>query len=652
MNVFELFASLTLDSSEYDQGLNNAEQEASSFGSSIAKGLGTAATVGGAALTAVGTAATAVTGALVSSTMATAEYGDNIDKMSQKLGISAEAYQEWDAVLQHSGTSIESMSATFKTLANAAQDASADQVAAFEAIGLSMDDVAGMATEDLFAAVINGLQGMEEGTERTAYATDLLGRGAMEMGALLNTSAEDTQAMIDRVHELGGVLSDEAVKDAAGFQDSLQDMQTAFDGLKRGLMSEMLPSITQVMDGLANIFAGDEELGLSQVGEGIDAFIEKMGDILPRIVEIGSGIIQSLASAFVENLPKLFSVISNSLKDVAAFLPGFIDSVINALVVLLPDAMQTIIDVVVSLINGLSEVIPDLIPAIVTMLTSLVQVIIDNANILIDAAFGLINALLEGIFEAVPALTAAMPQLITSLLTAFLRAVTQMTEGGVDIVLTILDGFNEALPDLLDMVAQLIPQVVFTILELSPELIAMSFEIFNTLIQGLAENLPRLIVEIVKSVGQCSETVRQTFLDYDWLTLGKNIIQGIIDGIVSMVGAVGSAVSTVADSVIDGFKSIFDIHSPSRVMRDEIGKMLALGLGEGFEENAPDLQGMVDDMMVEPRLALSAEGIGGINLAAGLNGIQLIAPVYIGQTLIDEVITDATVRQAYTSGGR
>ena len=76
----------------------------------------------------------------------TAEYGDAIDKQSQKLGISASAYQEWEAVLQHSGTSMGAMSATFKTLANAAQDASDDQVAAFERIGLSMDEVANMAT--------------------------------------------------------------------------------------------------------------------------------------------------------------------------------------------------------------------------------------------------------------------------------------------------------------------------------------------------------------------------------------------------------------------------------------------------------------------------------------------------------------------------
>ena len=169
---------------------------------------------------AVGSAAVAgavagVGGALVATASKTAAYGDSIDKASQKLGVSSTFYQEWEAVLQHSGTSMDKMGGTFKRLATASQDASADQQAAFEKLGLSMEDVSKMSPEELFTNVVSGLQGMEEGSERTAVATQLLGKGATEMGALLNTSAEDTQAMIDNVHELGGVMGEDAVKASA-----------------------------------------------------------------------------------------------------------------------------------------------------------------------------------------------------------------------------------------------------------------------------------------------------------------------------------------------------------------------------------------------------------------------------------------------------
>ena len=144
----------------------------SKMGASLAKGL--------AAGTAIVTGAVAgASAAMIGAAGKTAEYGDQIDKASQKLGVSSTFYQEWQAVLQHSGTDMDRMSATFKKLATASQDASEDQQAAFERLGLSMDDVKNMSTEELFTSVISGLQGMEEGTERTSIATELLGKGAM-----------------------------------------------------------------------------------------------------------------------------------------------------------------------------------------------------------------------------------------------------------------------------------------------------------------------------------------------------------------------------------------------------------------------------------------------------------------------------------------
>jgi predicted HTH domain antitoxin len=205
-----------------------------------------------------------------------AQYGDTIDKQSQKLGISASAYQQWEAVLEHSGSSMSSMSFTFKTLANAAQDATDDQVAAFERLGMSMDEVKNMSTEDIFANVISGLQNMEEGTERTAIATDLLGRGAMELGPLLNTSAEDTQAMLDRVEELGGVMSDDGVKAAAAYQDAVQDFSTAFQAAARDIATAVLPVLTDIINGATDAMAAMRNVGVDEAIDQYDSYIDKI----------------------------------------------------------------------------------------------------------------------------------------------------------------------------------------------------------------------------------------------------------------------------------------------------------------------------------------------------------------------------------------
>ena len=158
-----------------------------SFGSNFASGLSSVGKVGAAAIGATTAATTALVGGMVSATSSVAEYGDNIDKMSQKMGISAQAYQEWEAVMQHSGTSMESLQSSMKSMANAAENGNE----AFERLGISEEEVASLSQEELFARVISGLQDMGEGTERTYLAGQLLGRGATELGEIGRASCRE-----------------------------------------------------------------------------------------------------------------------------------------------------------------------------------------------------------------------------------------------------------------------------------------------------------------------------------------------------------------------------------------------------------------------------------------------------------------------------
>lgn len=385
----------------------------SGFGNKL-KGVVSAAKVTASAVAAIGTAVAAAGTAMIKAASDTAAYADNIDKASQKLGVSAEFYQEWEAVLQHSGTSMSSMTATFRTLANAAQDMSEDQQAAFEKLGISINDVANLSTEDLFAQVISGLQQMESGTERTAIATDLLGRGAMEMGALLNTSAEDTQKMIDTVHELGGVMSDEAIKAGAAFQDSLQDLQTSLSGLKNNLASEFLPSMVEVMDGLAAVFSGDES-GIEKASEGIQNFIDELSEQLPKVADFGGEIILSLMEGISDNLSDIsqvaVDVIGELITGIISFAPNLVDGaieIIDQLFVFLEENAYIIADgavsIITSLTSGISDLLPRLIPAAVEIVTQVAKGILDNTGELVATALELIISLGTGLVAALPQL--------------------------------------------------------------------------------------------------------------------------------------------------------------------------------------------------------------------------------------------------------
>ena len=304
MNVYKLEAAIGLNTTEYQKGLKTAGESMTATGDKIKLAAANISKVACASFAAIAGAATATTAAVVKGVDAYSKYGDNIDKMSQKLNMSAQAYQEWDAVMQHSGANIESMGAAIKTL-SAALETESD---VFAKLGLDASALRGMSSEQLFETTITALQNVDSETERTYLASKLLGRGAVELGALLNTSAEDTQKMRDRVHELGGVMSDEAVKAAAKYRDSLQDMKTAFSGLGRSLGAEFLPAFTKISDGLTGIFSGDEDAA-ELVTEGIDNALDTLGTSAARMKPIA----KKIGGIAVKAIPEIVSTIGKGL---------------------------------------------------------------------------------------------------------------------------------------------------------------------------------------------------------------------------------------------------------------------------------------------------------------------------------------------------
>lgn len=394
MNLLDLFAKLSMDSSEFKNGMNEADNTASSFASSLSSKIGGAAKAVGTAMVGITAAAGAVGTAMIANTASVAAYGDSIDKASQKIGISSTAYQEWEAVLQHSGTSMTAMTGTFKTLANAAQDASSDQQAAFERIGLSMDQISSMSADELFGAVITGLQGMEEGTERTALATTLLGRGAMELGPLLNTSAEDTEAMKNAVHDLGGVLDEDAVKMSAKFQDNLQDLKTGLGGMKNEIGLSLMPALNTFM-----------EFGISKMPEIREAFSGAFETI--------NGAVEGAVNFVSDHFDEISVVITTVLDNVQTafgiawdFVTSVFDSVRGA-VAHVVEAFQTadvdtgaVWDSISSVVSYAGEVIGSVITEIGNIIAWLVEQVNTDGSFM-NEVFNALQTVVTTVFGAI-----------------------------------------------------------------------------------------------------------------------------------------------------------------------------------------------------------------------------------------------------------
>ena len=254
----------TKDFSKAIEDSGDTADDAKSKFESFKNVIGTVAKATAAAVAAIGAAAVAAGKALWNMANDVAETGDEIDKMSQKIGISAESYQEWGYVFERCGTDVNNLQAGMKTLSGVIADAGNGSSSAAEklaAVGLSIDDLNGKSQDEQLSIVIAALQDMEAGAERTSAATDLLGRSATDMAAVLNMTAEETEALKQEANDYGMVMSNEAVAASAAFEDSLTKLTGTMSGLKNRMVGELLLGITQIMDGLSDLVAGNEEAG-------------------------------------------------------------------------------------------------------------------------------------------------------------------------------------------------------------------------------------------------------------------------------------------------------------------------------------------------------------------------------------------------------
>lgn len=542
------------------------------FASAI-KGAGTA--IAGAMAAATG-AAVATGKAFLDSANDVAAYGDQVDKMSQKMGISATAYQEWDFVMQHAGASIDSLKSSMKTLATAAQTDSA----AFEALGISQEQIASMSQEDLFAATISALQNVSSETERTYLAGQLLGKGATELGGLFNMSAEETEALKQQVHDLGGVMSDEAVKDAAAYQDAMQNMNVALDGVKKGMMSEFLPGITQVMTGLAGVFSGNG--GIEEIQSGLESVIGKITEIAPQFFTLAQTLITSLISGFAPMLPQLvtsvFSVIIQAITTITSMIPQLMPSIISGI----EGIMMALFQALPIIIEGANQ----LVLSLVTWLSSG-----DNITTFVNGLTQLVSQIANSVAVLLPVLLPMIIEIISQLA----LSLTDPNNVGtiVNAALTIIEAVVVALINALPQILELIVQLTANILE-------GTIVFLGTLLTKLGE----WIVTAVGKVGEFGQNILNKLRELPGkvIEIGQNLIKGIWEGIQNMGQWIKDKIASFGQTITDGFKAVFGIASPSKLFADVIGKNLALGIAEGFDDEVGD---------VEKDMAKSMDGLTG-----------------------------------------
>ena len=382
MNLFNLFATLTLDNSDYEKKINESGKSASSMSSKMGTAFKTAGRVIGATVTAIA----AVTAAISALAVKTVDYMGDIDDNAQRVGMSTEAYQKWAYAMQLAGGDASMLQIVMRELTTFTNELSAgqgDALLTLQKLGIGYEDFMALPVDQQLQAIIEGLQGMESQTDKTTIAQEIFGnRAYQQLMPILNQEKGYVDDLFASMEDLGLVIGDDVVKAGAALGDKLDQLKLTFKTVGASIMSDLFPQIELVVEGLTGMATGAEDAGDKFV-EGIVGIVDKLVSALPQLIDIAGDLLVNVLDGILSALP---SLVPKLIEVVEALLFKVID--------ILPSLTQSIADLAVALVDALLKV--DWVTLIIKLSEALIEILfVQLPNMLLDALISIFDTVIN-----------------------------------------------------------------------------------------------------------------------------------------------------------------------------------------------------------------------------------------------------------------
>ncbi len=418
------------------------------------------------------------------------------------------------------------------------------------------------------------------------------------------------QKMLDGFSDLASGVKEAGGQVGASVGDMLAGILTAIGAALPGIVSGALSIIAGFISGLAQglpqvalaaahlilAFTGSMLLLIPTIAASatllIVALLGSLANGLPLIILAGINLIVSLVAGLTAGIPQFVIAITNLivvfLASITANLPRILLAGTNLLIAFLQgliDNFPKIVETVGTLITTFLDAITDKLPSIITSGTNLLvawlQGIANNLPDVITAAVDVIVAFLSGIANNLPRIITAAVSVIVAFLNGIANNLPRIIASAVNLIVAFLRGIASQIGRIVSAAMDLVDAMVRGILQAQGRLTSAII----TLMNGMARNIEQSAPKMRSAAGRLLRAIIEAFPGGGLVTAGYDLMSGLARGIGNAVGGVISKAKEVAGNIIGAVKGAFKIHSPSRVMRDQVGKYIPEGIGVGMEDN-------------------------------------------------------------------
>lgn len=326
----------------------------------------------------------------------------------------------------------------------------------------------------------------------------------------------------------------------------------------------------------------------------LDSVVYSIINAMPQLLSAA----QELFGAIVEAIPALIT-------ELVAMLPNIIDTITDFIIASLPQLLQAATTLFMAIVNALPTVITSLVTALPQILTAITNCLHAAIPALLQAAITLLMAIVDALPTIINSLVAALPTIITALVDFFLNNIDPILDAAIQLLMALVDAIPEILVQLGNALPQIIDAILGAVVDAVPKLLKKSRELFGKVMEALGEllgKLPGKMLEIRDSIvngiqdsvwkvrdaaGEIADAILNHIkeLPSKMFSAGQDIVEGLWNGINDMVDWIGNKIQGFGANVLSGIKNFFGIASPSKVMRDEVGKYLPAGIAIGIEDS-------------------------------------------------------------------